>query len=155
MPASGLFRCLRVVLIVVQMGMCPAVDATVAFVPDFRIRAWLALEIDLPRLRHIDLELLVEHDAAVFEVITDPELSRRKRVDDVAHKLILEYIVRPHRRYADVLLVVVGIHQCIGIGDILDRRFLRGDHRAIWLDHADIRDLELVAERAVSHLKLA
>src|SRR5208337_5116552 len=39
-------------------------------------------------------------------------------------------------------------------GEVLDRRLLRRDHRAVGLDDADVNHFELVAERTVADFQL-
>src|SRR5208283_4998093 len=142
-------------LFVFQMGVFPAVNAAVTVFGNFRPSPRLALELDLSRFGHVDLELLVEYDAAVLEVVTGRELSGRQRIHDGSDKLVLEHIARPQRRYGNVLLVIVGVNRRVGNREVLDRRLLRGDHGPIWLDDADIDDLELVTERAIADLQLS
>ena len=132
--------------------MLPAVRAAVAVVGDLGLRARLALELDRARLRYVDLELLVEHNAAIAEIVTRPELSGSEWVHDRANELVLQHIAGTKRRHADVLLVIVGIHQRVGVSNVLNRRFLRGHYCSIGLDHANVNHFQLVAQSAIADL---
>ena len=134
--------------------MFPAINATVALIGDLRVRAGLALEFDLAGLGNVDFKLLVEHDAAILEVVAGPELTGSKRVHDGADKLVLEHVARPQRRHADVFLVIVAVHRAFGYRDVLDRRLLRGNDSSVGLDNADVHHLKLVAESTIANLQL-
>ena len=135
--------------------MVPAIDAAITFVGDLGLIAGLALELYLARLGDVDLQLLVEHDAFFGEAVAGPKLARSQRFGDGADEAILQRVAGTQGRNADVLLMVVGIDRGIRDGEVLDGRFLRGDHGAIGLENADVGNFQLVAEGAVADFELS
>ncbi len=120
----------------------------------FGVVTRLGLQLDLAVFGDVDLQLLVENDSLLREVIAGPELARSQRTGDGADEAVLQHIARTQRRHADVLLVIVGINRSVGEGEVLHRRLLRINHGAVGLAHADVGDLQLVAQRAVAYLEL-
>jgi hypothetical protein len=137
------------------MRLGPTVNPPVTFIRYLGLKTRLVLERYRPPLGHVYFQALIEHDIAVVEVVAGPELSRSQRINRAANELILQDVSGTQRRHANVLLVIVGIHQRIGIGHVLHARFRRIDDGAVGLDDAHIRDFELVAEGAVAHFELA
>src|ERR1035438_5559623 len=68
------------VILVLQVSVGPAIDAPVALVGSLGLIAGLALQLDLPSLGNVDLQLLVEDDALLGKVDAGPELSRGQRI---------------------------------------------------------------------------
>ena len=145
----------RTFVLVFQVGVGPAIDAAVALVGNLGFVAGLALQLDLPSLGNVDLQLLVENDALVGKVGAGPKLARGQRIGNGAQELVFQHVSRAQGWNADVLLVIVGVHRSIGQGEVLNRRLLRGNDGSVWFVDPYIDNLQLVAERAVADFKLA
>src|SRR5271165_4275553 len=143
-------------ILVLEVGMGPAIDAPVTFIRHFGIVTGPGLQLYMTRLRNIDFLLLVQHDARLREVIARPEMVGRQRIYDSADQFILQHIARTQGRNADVLLVIIGVNRSVGSGgQVLNGRFLRGHDRAVRLADPYIYDVQLIGGCAVANLQLA
>ena len=100
-----------VVLVLVDVRAGPGVNAAAIGFGNLRIIPWLCLQLDVAVLRNIEFELLIQHGAALGEIVLHPKLARSQSGVGDSYEVIFEFFSRTQAGDRDVFLAIVGINR--------------------------------------------